>query len=106
MNDIKDTFDSIFPVTKDLSSLRKKGVLLEDIANAVKNANNVDEVVEEKYGHSAIPVQETVITNDDMTIGIYSFSARMGTPTYVVGTMSETDWRQIRSELRKHKLVR
>ena len=99
-------FGQMFPVSKDLRAMRKKGVMQEEIVEAIQEQHSVTEVVARK-SHTGYPrCAEYVMSNKEGTVGIYAFYCGMGIPTYKVGVQDEQAWKEIRQNLREGKLVR
>jgi hypothetical protein len=98
----REVFENMFPITKDLQPLRRKGgPYLEDIAAEVQSKFGVDTSVK-----TPVSEHDGVFTNKDGSIGIYYFSMRMGMPTYAVGVKDPAKWKEIRDHLISKNLVR
>lgn len=103
---IEDNFKAMFKVTKDLGAIRKKGVMIEDIAQRVRELNGNFNTVQRQIVSYSLFLSEGFSMNDDGSVGVYSYAGRDGIPTYVVGIQSEKVWRGIRAILRTEGLVR
>lgn len=70
-----------FPVVKDVSALRCKGVMVETVIEAVEKMHPV------RYA-------------------VYCSGFSGGIPTALIGSKSEADWVELRAKLRAMKLIR
>lgn len=98
-------FNNMFPVRRDIGSLRKKGVLLEQVQEWVDQEVDLQPIRNEIIMIGGVAMEELMATTDKQ-YGCYWFGSRMGIPTLVIGAASEEKWIELRTKLRAAKLVR
>ena len=102
-----DSFRTMFPVTKDLHSMRKKGIMQEDIFDELRDDFNIEHFASANESSDIGYISESIWMSKDKSIGVYVFSCSMGgIPTYEVGVMSNNQWKDVRQGLRDKNLVR
>jgi len=98
--DIRKTFDSKFKITKDCQSLRRKGVILEEVKDGLHDLYGPFKCVNEKSDYGMYPAFEVqAVSEKDPNIGYYAYWCRYGIPTFVIGCDTKKNWEAIRNNL-------
>lgn len=93
-------FSKEFPITKDMQSLRKKGVLLEDVLDDLHGLYNFEylDKTEKPIGSFAV--------NSDRSIGYWFCGSRSGIPSFVIGVKTEEAWKELKAKLKEKGHIR
>jgi len=96
-----DTYTTMFPVKKELGSIRKKKVMLEDVLAGILMITGSKHV---ESLHSTPSYEQKHWVSEGFAIS-WAF-ARFSIPSLIVSTKTETMWKTLRNELRIMNLVR
>ena len=100
--EVEHAFKKTFPVVKDLQSIKKPGVHVDDIQeefNEYMNKKNSKLTTKNGYSNSKIPgapYNDYSVTPDNK-YGLYRFGANMGIPTLKIGTKSQAEWEEVKN---------
>ena len=109
--DIIGKFKKDFPINKDLGSIRKKGILQEDILKSIvqyyKSKNLEFKKIDNQIYNDFVSASETYIKLSDNSVGIYSYYVSSGIPTYKIGVSTKDIWiKELVPYLRSKNLIR
>jgi len=98
---LMDKFKEMYPVVKDLQSIRKKGSILEDLMEELMDKYKMKSVKKESSTSDFLPSVSAIYTSSDKRVGMYWFATHgAGIPTLLVGTKDKDMWSEVRQHLR------
>jgi hypothetical protein len=100
-----DAFKKKFSITKDIGSLRRKGVSIENVLDALNELYDLPTLTSKRQMEDGIMWAEHTKTSPKL--GYYYGSCSLGgIPSGIIGCSSKVVWDGVRDELRARGLIR
>ena len=102
---IEQTFREKYKIVKDIHSMRRKGVAIEDVLEVLRELYDIGERRSETYESNGVFYLESVDLSENL--GWYFGAGSLGgIPTGLIGCSSKQVWESVRDELRAREMVR